>query len=446
MTTPIYDFLCRYSQTDTSRLHMPGHKGQSFLGIEAMDITEISGADVLYHESGILRESQNNAAKLFGTAKTLYSTEGSTLSIRAILQLICQYAAANGTAPLVATPRSAHKAFWTGAALLDLAVDLISSDEQSGIFSGGISAEQVRCYFKGKSELPTAVYLTSPDYLGNLSEVEEIARICHEKGVLLAVDNAHGAYLNFLPENHHPIALGADLCADSAHKTLPVLTGGAYLHVSKTAPAFFASHAENALSIFASSSPNYLILASLDLANRYLSELSKETLSVLSQEIHLVKKRLQRKGFLVIGNEPLKITIATKACGYEGFEVFRFLHENGIEAEFCDSDYVTMMLTPQNKPNDWKRMCALLESLPIREPLLVFPPKIQAPPRPLSPREAILSPWESVPTEKSLGRICAAPTVNCPPAVPIVISGEEITQSAIEAFLYYGIDSVKVVL
>ena len=113
----------------------------------------------------------------------------------------------------------------------------------------------------------SAVYITSPDYLGGMSDIKSLSETAREYGVPLIVDNAHGAYLRFLKDSLHPIDLGADMCCDSAHKTLPVLTGGAYLHISENAPETYKNLGKKAMELFGSTSPSYLILQSLDKAN-----------------------------------------------------------------------------------------------------------------------------------------------------------------------------------
>ena len=119
MTTPIVDFVRSYAQSGTARLHMPGHKGQSLLGFEPLDITEICGADELYAPEGIIAESEANATRLFGTAHSYYSTEGSSQCIRAMLFLALQGAPQNGRRPVLLAARNAHKALLYAAALLD---------------------------------------------------------------------------------------------------------------------------------------------------------------------------------------------------------------------------------------------------------------------------------------------------------------------------------------
>ena len=330
MNTPICDFVRQYSAREPLRLHMPGHKGQSFLGAEPLDITEIPGADVLYHAEGIILESEKNASALFGTRKTLYSAEGSSLPIRAMLYLVSLYAARQGKKPLIAAGRNAHKVFITAAALLDVRVSWLYPEGKGNLLSCEITPEGLEAFLRTAPELPDAVYITSPDYLGNMADVAGLSRVCRKYGCLLLVDNAHGAYLNFLEESLHPMALGADLCCDSAHKTLPVLTGGAYLHVGKAAPRLFSEAAESAMALFASTSPSYLILQSLDQANAYLANGFREKLKDAVQAWDRVKDSLKEAGWVLTGQEPLKLTILPKSHGYTGEELAELLEKQNI--------------------------------------------------------------------------------------------------------------------
>jgi len=442
ISTPICDFAKAYEQSGALRLHMPGHKGSSFLGMEGRDLTEVDGADVLYDAQGIILESERNAQRLFDTGLTLYSTEGSSLCIRAMLYLVCLHAKANGQKPVIAAARNAHKVFMTAAALLDADVRWLFPKESGSVVSCMLDltdAERVL-----REQQPAALYVTSPDYLGHLADIPALAALCHRYGALLVVDNAHGAYLRFLPEDRHPIHLGADLCCDSAHKTLPVFTGGAYLHISQTAPELLRTHAQNALSLFASTSPSYLILQSLDAANAYLSDGYQAKLAALAASLDESKKRLAAFGYAVLGSEPLKLTLAPKAIGWRGDELAARLQTLGMVPEFSDPDFLVLMFTPENA-------CAIapvtdaLCAVDRRAPIADAPPVLSKPLRRMTPREAILCPQERIPVEEAHGRVLAAASVNCPPAVPIVVLGEVIDQSAIACFRYYGIGSVYVV-
>ena len=296
METPICDFVRRYAQSEALRLHMPGHKGCGFLGIEHLDITEIDGADSLYEAAGIIRLSEQNASALFGCG-TFYSTEGSSQCIRAMLYLAMLEAKRRGQRPRIAAARNVHKTFLSAAALLDLDVLWLYPKEPDSYLSCKLDAQTLEEALSAADPTPTAVYLTSPDYLGNLADIRALSRVCHRHGALLLVDNAHGAYLRFLEPSRHPIDLGADLCYDSAHKTLPVLTGGAYLHISPRAPDDLTGQSKNALALFGSTSPSYLILQSLDLANAYLSQEYPELLRAFLPKVEMLKQRLSAHGY-----------------------------------------------------------------------------------------------------------------------------------------------------
>ena len=437
MNTPVYDFARRYADSGAVRAHMPGHKGKPLLGCEPLDLTEIAGADVLFSPTGIIAESEANASKIFG-CQTLYSTEGSSLCIRAMLYLAMRHAVAQCRRPVIAAARNAHKTFLTAAALLDLDILWLPQDDTNSYLEGGSSEAWAACL--NAPHRPTALYLTSPDYLGNLADIREAASFCHRHGMLLLVDNAHGAYLKFLPDSLHPADLGADLCCDSAHKTLPVLTGGAYLHIGKDAPDICSKYAKNALSLFTSTSPSYLILESLDLCNAYLSERFPSELIDASAEIKQLKDDLSSSGWTLSGHEPLKLTIRPKSCGYTGTELAEILQKQHIYVEFADPDFTVLMLSPQNAPEDFSAIRDAFNGLPKRAPIRTSPPGFPMHGRVMTPRQAIFySDTETLPVEQCIGRICAEFAVSCPPAVPIVICGERITADAAACMEYYGI-------
>ncbi len=443
MNTPICDFVSRYVESDVLRLHMPGHKGKNFLGAENLDITEIDGADSLYEASGIIRESEKNASGLFGSGDTIYSTEGSSQCIRAMLYMARIYASYSGKRPLVAAGRNAHKTFVTACAFLDF--DVLWTNTESYL-SCNIDPKLLERTLMLAEQIPVALYVTTPDYLGNICDLRALRKICDKYGMLLLVDNAHGAYLNFLPENAHPLALGADICCDSAHKTLPVLTGGAYLHIAKRAPAAIADCARDAMSAFGSTSPSYLILQSLDACNAYLENGYREKLLRTVEKIADMRSRLTDKGWCFKGNEPMKLTIDCKKCGYTGSELCAALKIHNIIPEFADPDYLVLMITPETGEDGIEKLEKTLMTVGVCVPIEALPVRMNIPERVMTIRKAMLAPREYVAIEESEGRILAAANVGCPPAVPIVVCGERIERDAIECFRYYGIDKCAVVI
>lgn len=442
MNTPIFDFVKGYAESGASRLHMPGHKGRSFLGCEKYDITEIDGADVLYNATGIIKESEENASSLFGTRATFYSTEGSTLCIKAMLSLIRK---GKKERPLILAGRNVHKAFIYAGALLDFDVKWMYAKKGAHLCSCQLTAQEVEKHILDCDKKPDAVYITSPDYLGNLADVKGISEVCDKHGIPLLVDNAHGAYLGFLPENLHPINQGATMCCDSAHKTLPVLTGGAYLHIGEKGKAFIP-HAEDFLSLHASTSPSYLIMQSLDLCNAYLSDGYRERLEATVKRLDSLKASLRELTLKVESSEPLKLTLSPLSYGYTGNELADYLFSKGISCEFADRDFTVMMFTPENGDGDFEKVYGALSSLPKKEGVTLPPlPTLTEAERKLSLRQSIFARSEWISTDDSEGRICASPTVSCPPAVPVAVSGEVITKEAVEIFKAYRINKIKVV-
>lgn len=445
MNTPICDFVNRYAKKDTARLHMPGHKGVSFLGCEKLDITEIRGADELYDAAGIIAESEANAGNLFGFGKTIYGTEGSSQCIRTMLFLALQGVEKNGEKPIVLAARNAHKAFLYSCALLDLDVEWLLPAAGGSLCTCPITAAEVAEALAKMERKPFAVYLTAPDYLGYSPDIRAIAAVCKEAGIPLLVDNAHGAYLKFLQPSRHPLDLGAAMSCDSAHKTLPVLTGGAYLHFSAEWAEKVGSQAKKAMELFGSTSPSYLILQSLDRCNAYLAEGYPEKLTAVIAKLHAVKTALREQGWAFMEGDPLKLTILTAKRGYSGQEAAEILRQNGVECEFADLEAVVLMATPENTEADFAKVVTALRGLPKKAERQAAQMPLALPKRKMSIRQAIFSQWEEVDCKDAVGRICASPCVSCPPAIPIAASGEEITAEMLELFAAYGIEKIEVV-
>ncbi len=440
MKTPIVSFLKSYQEKSPVRMHMPGHKGAGILGFEGMDLTEIYGADELFAAEGIIKESEQNASSLFG-CPTYYSTQGSTLCIQTMCTILCQDAKSKGKKPKILAGRNAHRSFIHAAALLDFEIEWLYGN--SDYLSCKIHAEDLE---KAIIEsLPTAVYLTNPDYLGNLLDIKSLASVCKKHNVLLAIDNAHGAYLRFFEPSLHPIDLGADLCCDSAHKTLPVLTGGAYLHLSDSLNQVWKNDVKHFMEYFSSTSPSYLIMASLDAANEVLDTTFRNSLSECVRSVASLKNTLVQHGYTILSGEPMKITISTKEFGYTGNEIANLLMECDIYPEFYDSDYIVLMPSPYNTKDDLKRLETCLCGIE-RKPLLINkPPKLEQSKKAMNVRQALFSSSITLDVSKSLGQVCSSVTVSCPPAILPVIPGEVISESSIEVMKYYGIETVRVV-
>lgn len=443
MNTPICDFAARYANAGGVRMHMPGHKGTGPLGCEAHDLTEIAGADSLYEACGIIAESEANAARLFGAARTLYSTEGSSQCIRAMLCLAAQNAPA-GSRPLIFAARNVHKAFILAAALLDLDVEwLWPETDGRSLCSCPVCADTLAAALAAAPRTPAAVYLTSPDYLGGMQDIAALSAVCRSADVPLLVDNAHGAYLRFLTPSLHPLDLGADLCCDSAHKTLPVLTGGAYLHVGKSAPSAFADGACEALALFGSTSPSYLILQSLDAANAALAGVLPSQLASCAARCTALKNALTAYGWRFAGSEPMKLTFNTGACGCDGRVLAEKLRMQGVECEYADRDFLVCMPSPASRETDFIRLTGALGNAPAAPPFAPLP-QLRQLPRALTIRQAVLGPHIHVPLAQAVGRILASPTVSCPPAVPIAVSGEVLDMQSLALFAACGITAVDV--
>ncbi len=450
MNTPICDFVNQYIKSDALRLHVPGHKGKNFLGFEKYDTTEITGADSLYHADGIIKESEHNASLLFESGATFYSTEGSSHIIRTMLYLAKVYSGRNDG--FVLAGRNAHSSFISACALNDIDVEWIFPEDDESYLSCVITKEKLEKALMRVDKTPICVYITSPDYLGNVCDIKELSCVCEKFGTMLIVDNAHGSYLKFLEKDLHPISLGAAMCSDSAHKTLPVLTGGAYLHINKNAPSFFKENAKQALSLFGSTSPSYLTLASLDMANKYISEQYKNRLNDFVKRLKDLlnsfidsRSEISDLSSAISFREPLKLTLIPKKFGYRAKDFAKILESSGVSCEFFDDDYLVLMFTPENGINQVESLFDILSSFEYRAPIKEDDVKLIPPTKVMTVREASFAKRRLVSIDEALGKALATSSVSCPPAVSVIVCGEEFNQSAIDLCKKHGFHHVYIV-
>lgn len=442
--TPIYDFVMQYVDKDKLRLHMPGHKGSHphpiLSEISKYDITEIEGADVLFQSNGIISASEQIASDIYDTKATLYSTGGSTLSIQTMLS--CTLSAKDS----VIVSRNAHVAFINACILLDLDPIWVlpTYHDVSGV-SGQVTAQDISNTITSNPHAK-AVYITSPDYLGNICDIKSISAVCKEHAIPLLVDNAHGSHLIILDKYSHPIHQGADICVDSAHKSLPVLTGGGYLHISHDSHAS-KSVAKQHMALFGSTSPSYLTLLSLDLCNDYLLSNAKSDFAKMKKQIDTLKEIILSKGGKIIGtqNDFARLTIDCYSLGYTAKEILSILDAYNIEVEYHSDVHIVLMFSPYNGDCAFNAVQKIFTDLPIKRKLKSPEFTFTLPIKILSPRDAYFSTKEVMPIDESLGRIVAENKILCPPGVPIVVSGEKINNNSLNLLKNYSIFSITVV-
>lgn len=438
----LYQALRAYREQDFSSFHTPGHKGGGKIppDLLSLDVTELPETDSLFEAEGILKKAEEHAAAVFQTAATFFSAGGCTLCIQAMLRL----AAPQGGKILCG--RVIHRSAVQAMALLGLTPVWISPRRDAGPgFPGRIAPEDVRVALEKHSDI-AAVYLTSPDYYGVIADIPAIRSACGD--VPLLVDNAHGAHLGLLQPVLHPIRLGAAMAASSAHKTLPVLTGGAYLDIADPA---FVPGAKEAMALFGSTSPSYPILVSLDECARWMEQEGGRAFQGLAAQVGEIREKARALGFDSPSGrcDPVRLTLRPLLKGLTGERFFEELRERKIQPEYHDGASVVLLPTPMNRQKDLERLSRALEEIAAAYPGREDSPPPEAlpplPPARCTPRQAILAPSRLVALEDSLGRVAAEAACPCPPGVPIVMPGEEITKDCMNFLRKYGIVSLKVV-
>ncbi len=440
----LYEALIDHKKLDMSSFHTPGHKGnfKKIHSLLELDYTELPDTDDLFSASGAILESEKKMSDIFETKRTLFSAGGCSLCIQTMIKLC--YDEKRIRKPKIICTRDAHKSVLNTISLLDIEPIWIYPNSKG--FMGEIDLNDISSAL-GDNEEVCAVYVTSPNYLGMIMNIEKISKMCKKLSVPLIVDNAHGTHLKFLKEDLHPIRLGATMSSDSAHKTLPVLTGGALLHINDSK---YIEKAKETMALFASTSPSYPIMASLDLARRWLESDGKKEFERLIYKVNEIKEQSSSIGLISPNGavDPVRISFIKLKERINGCKLREHFHKHKIEPEYADVDNLVLIPSPFNSDRDFDRLKEALSDLSIdkeiknEKDLIYNVPKAETI---MTPHEALLSENVLIDIEESIGRIAAQVIAPCPPGIPIVIPGEKIDINNYNILKSLGINKLRVI-
>ena len=450
---PLLAAMLKYKQEQVYPFHTPGHKGGRGMepllagelgaGAVQMDVSLMAELDDIHCPEGCIAAAQTLAAQIYGSDRCFFAVNGTTQAIQAMLMT----AVKPGGKVLV--PRNAHRSVAGGLLLGDLepVYVLPQFDAVFGI-NTQVTAWQVEEALQQDPSIK-AVLLTSPNYYGQAADIKAIAHIAHSHGAVLLVDEAHGPHLGF-SELLPPSALdcGADACAQSTHKILGAMTQCSMLQVR--GQRLDLERAADVMSLLTTTSPNYLLLASLDAARFQLASGGRQ----MAEQAVAAAAKLRRllQGFAdlkllgaecggtsgVAGFDSTKVTVNVASWGYTGIEVGEKLRQAGIAIELTDADNVLFLVTYGDGGADYDAVLAKiyqvfteLEQNRKQPRRLTVSSQLPAPQQVMSLRRAFDSAKTSVPLGQSSGRICAEQVSFYPPGIPVLLPGELITEAII---------------
>ena len=448
---PLAAAMKAYAASGALAFHTPGHKQglgahpllRDFVTAEGLraEVSLADELDDLHCPVGCVKEAQQLAARLWGADEAFFMVNGTTEAIHVMLM------AALSPGDEVIVPRNAHRSVIGGLVLSGARPVYIlpEQDDMLGI-AHGVTAETVRRALRGHPRAK-AVFAVYPTYYGVASDLREIAGAAHEKGVPLLVDEAHGAHLRFSDElPPDALSCGADLVAQSTHKLLGAMTQASMLF--RKGGRVPAARVRRAASLLATTSPNYLLMASLDIARLQmekegdalvaravrLSEELRETVNTLPGLWCFGRERMGRPGASAL--DVTKLTVNVAELGLSGERAMRILREKKVQAELADARNVLFIVSMADTERETERLLEALTALSSEHegkgptPCLsvLSPPNLEPV---LSPRETFFAARESVPLGKSVERIAAEEVTFYPPGIPAVSPGERITEEAV---------------
>lgn len=453
----LYRALEIYSQEDYYPFHMPGHKRNpdtvnTDLPFDR-DITEIDGFDNLHHPEGILKKAQETAASVYDTKECYYSVNGSTA---ALLAAVSATVPRNGQ---ILVARNCHKAVYHALYLRNLIPTYVYPQmDPKWWINGGISSDKVERALAENPEIK-AVLLTSPTYDGVVSDIEKIAEIVHRYEIPLIVDEAHGAHFHF--SNYFPTSaaeLGADLVIQSFHKTLPSMTQTAVLH--NCSDRVDSRLIRRFMGIYQSSSPSYILMASMDACMEKMSSDGNEMFREFTKILEKARRRLSECKYIrlvspeigtagVFDYDRSKLLFSTRYASMTGSELAQILLEKyHIQVEMETEHYVLALAAVGDSGEGFERLCQAIEEINQEEAQKKKEKRETEEPKAgrtaytslsqfMSITEAMESESEIRKLEESVGRISAEFGYLYPPGIPLIVPGEQITGQFIRNMRIY---------
>ena len=454
---PLLEELLKYHKEDNLILSMPGNKsGKAFLrdslgtsfkeSLGALDITEVDSLDNLHCPGGVIKEAQELLAKTYGVKKAYFLVNGSSCG-----NLASIFSAFNeGDEVLV--ERNCHKSIYNALILRKLKVVYIDAviDKDLGIFLPPSEEEIFKALKNSKN--PREIILTNPNYFGVYYEIEEIIKKLKEKGLKIIIDSAHGAHFGISKELPKSMAKLGDYVVLSAHKTLPSLTQGAFLLVNND-----DNNIDFYIKAFMTTSPSYLIMASLDYARYYLDNYGEKDYDNLIERAEFWKGKINSLNKVKIISR-IKIDenyeidksryLVILKDGYIGHKLLDYLKEKKIQSEMSFSKGVVLILSPCNSNSDFEKLYFAIkdldmESVTSAERNYIY--KNIVPTKVLEPFEVLNFKYKKVPLNESLGKISKSFIVPYPPGIPVVCPGEIITLEVKELIDEHLRNNLKVI-
>ncbi|MBL4963341.1 aminotransferase class I/II-fold pyridoxal phosphate-dependent enzyme [Bacillus halotolerans] len=447
MNTPLYHALIQHARRNSHSFHVPGHHNGDVFFDEAktiynplltIDLTELSGLDDLHHPSGVIKEAQDLVSQLYGSAESFFLVNGTTVGNLAMILSVCD------PGDTILIQRNCHKSVFhavdlAGAEPVYLAPDIDELMHVPTHVPLGTIKEALKAYPNAKG-----LVLTNPTYYGHSADLTEIISEAHQYGIPVLVDEAHGAHFVLgEPFPASALQMGADIVVQSAHKTLPAMTMGSYLHLNSN--KIERNRVADYLNRLQSSSPSYPIMASLDLARAYLQHMIEEQkLPDVLQHIQSIKQTFDSLGYAEavepanqrITTDPLKLTIRSK-CGHSGFTLQKILERVNIFTELADENQVLLVLPLGGKrritAETIKKIDQEIEKTPTDQ--MNVSPEWEAQPITVMPYpKKVLNTLqkEYVGFDKAAGRLNAEDVIPYPPGIPMIMAGERITRESVQ--------------